>query len=70
MLFYQITAVAVLLALSVAIDAVVKLAQLRRRLAPEIGKAYQKRRLAIALAAFLALALLFLAVSPDSLRAP
>ncbi len=70
MMLHQIAALAVLVALGVAVDAVVKLVRLRRRGDPGNNSAYQKRRLAAALAAFLALALLFLAVSPDSLRAP
>ena len=53
-----------LVALGVAVDAAVKLVRARKR--PYIDKAWQRRRLGLALAAFLALALVFLAINPDS----
>ncbi len=63
MALHQIAALAVLVALAFAVDAAVKLVRLRRRgLAPE--RARQARRLAVALASFLALALLFIALDP------
>ena len=64
MALHQILALAVLVALGVAVDAAVKLVRARKR--PDIDKVWQRRRLGLALAAFLALALVFLAINPDS----
>ena len=64
MAFHQILALAVLIALGIAVDAAVKLVRAKKR--PGTDTAWQRRRLALALAAFLALAAAFLAVNPDS----
>ena len=64
MALHQILALTVLVALGIAVDAAVKLVRARKR--PYIDKVWQRRRLGLALAAFLALALVFLAINPDS----
>ena len=64
MALHQILALAVLVALGVAVDAAVKLVRSRKR--PDIDRAWQTRRLALALAVFLALAAAFLAVNPNN----
>ena len=61
---HQILALAVLIALGIAVDAVVKLVRAKKR--PGTDTAWQRRRFALALAVFLALAAAFLAVNPDS----
>ena len=51
---HQILALAVLIALGIAVDAVVKLVRAKKR--PHTDTAWQRRRFALALAVFLALA--------------
>ena len=55
-------ALMVLIALGIAVDSAVKLVRSKRR--PGIDAAQQRRRFALALAAFLALALAFLSLFP------
>ena len=64
MAFHQILALAVLVALGIAVDAAVKLVRAKRR--PHTDTPWQRRRLALALAVFLALAAAFLAMNPDN----
>ena len=64
MAFHQILALAVLIALGIAVDAAVKLVRAKRR--PGTDTAWQRKRLALSLAGFLALAAVFLAVNPDN----
>ncbi|MCY3670469.1 MAG: hypothetical protein OXH14_05245 [Alphaproteobacteria bacterium] len=61
---HQIIALAVLIALGIAVDAVVKLVRAKKR--PHTDTAWQRRRFALALAVFLALAAAFLAVNPNN----
>ena len=68
MAFHQILALAVLVALGIAVDAAVKLVRAKKR--PHTDTAWQRRRLALALSVFLALAAAFLAVNPDSPGTP
>ncbi len=63
MALHQAVALAVLIALGIAVDAAVKLVRAKKR--PHTDTAWQRRRLALALAAFLALAAAFLAMKPD-----
>ena len=64
MAFHQVLALAVLIALGIAVDAAVKLVRAKKR--PGTDTAWQRKRLALALAVFLALAAAFLAVNPDN----
>lgn len=66
--FHQILALAVLIALGIAVDAVVKLVRAKKR--PHTDTAWQRRRLALALAVFLALAAAFLTVAPEGPGTP
>ena len=68
MAIHQILALAVLVALGIAVDAAVKLVRARKRAG--IDKAWQTRRLGLALVVFVALASVFVAISPDSSGAP
>ena len=68
MALHQILALAVLVALGVAVDAAVKLVRAKKR--PHTDTAWQRRRLALALAVFLALAAAFLTVNPDNPGTP
>ncbi len=63
MALHQILALVVLIALGIAVDAGVKLVRAKKR--PHTDTAWQRRRLALALAVFLALAAAFLAINPD-----
>ncbi len=64
MALHQIVALAVLIALGIAVDAAVKVVRAKRR--PGTDTAWQRRRLALALAAFLALAAAFLSINPGN----
>ena len=64
MALHQILALVVLIALGIAVDAGVKLVRAKKR--PHTDTAWQRRRLALALAVFLALAAAFLAMNPDN----
>ncbi len=68
MALHQILALVVLIALGIAVDAGVKLVRAKKR--PHTDTAWQRRRLALALAVFLALAAAFLAVNPDGPGTP
>ena len=68
MALHQILALAVLIALGIAVDAAVKLVRAKKR--PHTDTAWQRRRLALALAVFLALAAAFLTTNPDSPGTP
>ena len=68
MVFHQILALAVLIALGIAVDAGVKLVRAKKR--PHTDTAWQRRRLALALAVFLALAAAFLAMNPEGSGTP
>lgn len=68
MAFHQILALAVLIALGIAVDAAVKLVRAKKR--PHTDTPWQRRRLALALAVFLALAAAFLTVAPEGPGAP
>ena len=63
MALHQMLALVVLIALGIAVDAAVKLVRAKKR--PGTDTAWQRKRLALALAVFLALAAAFLAVNPD-----
>ncbi len=64
MALHQLLALAVLIALGIAVDAAVKLVRAKKR--PGTDTVWQRKRLALALAAFLALAAAFLAVNPGN----
>ena len=64
MALHQMLALVVLIALGIAVDAAVKLVRAKKR--PGTDTPWQRRRLALALAVFLALAAAFLAVNPDN----
>ena len=64
MALHQILALAVLIALGIAVDAAVKLVRAKKR--PGTDMAWQRKRLALFLAVFLALAAAFLTLNPDS----
>ncbi len=68
MALHQILALAVLIALGIAVDAAVKLVRAKKR--PGTDTAWQRKRLALFLAAFLALAAAFLTLNPDSPGTP
>ncbi len=68
MALHQILALAVLIALGIAVDAAVKLVRAKKR--PGTDTAWQRKRLALFLAVFLALAAAFLTINPDSPGTP